>query len=384
MRNDLTEEALCEIFFKTHLKKYALLMYNNKNFLYRSGGDEMNVSIIGATGYAGEELIRLLHRHPEADIVHMTSEHHAGERISALYPHLTDIYEDTLASLDRMREIAADSDILFIALPHGHAMRIVKAAADFSVRIIDLGADYRFDDTTVYERWYRTPHTDPDADRAYGLAELYRSEIARAHVIGNAGCYTTASILALAPLVKAHLIIPDSIIVDAVSGVSGAGRAPKESTHFPEFYDNFTAYGAVSHRHTPEIEQALSAQAGESLAVSFTPHLAPISRGILATCYATLAAGVTEEQVDTAFEDLYAGEYFIRLRGRGAYPAVKYVRGTNYCDLAWHIDPRTRRIIVFSAIDNLVKGAAGQAVQNMNIALGLDERTGLDLVPMYP
>lgn len=344
----------------------------------------MRVSIIGATGYAGEELIRLLHRHPKAEIVHMTSEHHTGEHMSVIYPHMMNIYENELESFERIREIAADSDVLFIALPHGHAMKIVQATVGLPVRIIDLGADYRFDDTAVYEAWYGTAHTDSDADRAYGLAELYRGEIARARIIGNAGCYTTASILALAPLVKAHLLSPDSIIIDAASGVSGAGRAPKESTHFPEFYDNFTAYGAVRHRHTPEIEQALSAQAGENITVSFTPHLAPISRGILATCYATLAVGVTEQQIDAAFEGLYADEYFIRLRGRGAYPAVKYVRGTNYCDIAWHYDPRTHRVIVLAAIDNLVKGAAGQAIQNMNIVMGLDERTGLDLMPMYP
>ena len=344
----------------------------------------MKVSIIGASGYAGEELIRLLHGHPHAEIVHLTSERHTGEKISKLYPHLTHIYDNILDSMEDVRRIAEDSDVLFIALPHGHAMKLVKAIAGLPVHIIDLGADYRFADTSVYEAWYHVPHTDPEAERVYGLAELYRDAIRGAHLIGNAGCYTTASILALTPLVQKHLVQMDSILVDAVSGVSGAGRTPKESTHFPEFYDSFTAYGAVSHRHTPEIEQALSEQAGEPVTINFTPHLAPIARGILATCYARLADGVTEEDVDAAFAAQYADEFFIRLLGRGAYPSTKYVRGTNYCDIAWHIDPRTHRVIVFSAIDNLVKGAAGQAIQNMNIALGLDERTGLDLVPMYP
>ena len=304
----------------------------------------MKVSIIGASGYAGEELIRLLHGHPHAEIAHLTSERHTGEKISKLYPHLTHIYDNILDSMEDVRRIAEDSDVLFIALPHGHAMKLVKAIAGLPVHIIDRGA----------------------------------------HLIGNAGCYTTASILALTPLVQKHLVQMDSILIDAVSGVSGAGRTPKESTHFPEFYDSFTAYGAVSHRHTPEIEQALSEQAGEPVTINFTPHLAPIARGILATCYARLADGVTEEDVDAAFAARYADEFFIRLLGRGAYPSTKYVRGTNYCDIAWHIDPRTHRVIVFSAIDNLVKGAAGQAIQNMNIALDLDERTGLDLVPMYP
>ena len=344
----------------------------------------MKVSIIGASGYAGEELIRLLHGHPHAEIVHLTSERHTGEKISKLYPHLTHIYDNILDSMEDVRRIAEDSDVLFIALPHGHAMKLVKAIAGLPVHIIDLGADYRFADTSVYETWYHVPHTDPEAERVYGLSELYRDAIRGAHLIGNAGCYTTASILALTPLVQEHLVQMDSILVDAVSGVSGAGRTPKESTHFPEFYDSFTAYGAVSHRHTPEIEQALSEQAGEPITINFTPHLAPIARGILATCYARLADGVTEEDVDAAFAAQYADEFFIRLLGRGAYPSTKYVRGTNYCDIAWHIDPRTHRVIVFSAIDNLVKGAAGQAIQNMNIALGLDERTGLDLVPMYP
>ena len=344
----------------------------------------MKVSIIGASGYAGEELIRLLHGHPHAEIVHLTSERHTGEKISKLYPHLTHIYDNILDSMEDVRRIAEDSDVLFIALPHGHAMKLVKAIAGLPVHIIDLGADYRFADTSVYEAWYHVPHTDPEAERVYGLSELYRDAIRGAHLIGNAGCYTTASILALTPLVQKHLVQMDSILIDAVSGVSGAGRTPKESTHFPEFYDSFTAYGAVSHRHTPEIEQALSEQAGEPVTINFTPHLAPIARGILATCYARLADGVTEEDVDAAFAAQYADEFFIRLLGRGAYPSTKYVRGTNYCDIAWHIDPRTHRVIVFSAIDNLVKGAAGQAIQNMNIALGLDERTGLDLVPMYP
>ncbi|QNH54081.1 N-acetyl-gamma-glutamyl-phosphate reductase [Selenomonas timonae] len=344
----------------------------------------MKASIIGASGYAGEELIRLLHGHPNVEIAHLTSERHTGERISTLYSHLLNIYNKELESMEDVRRIAEVSDVLFIALPHGHAMKIAKSVSDLPLRIIDLGADYRFADISVYEEWYHVDHIDPDADRAYGLAELYRDQVRSAHIIGNAGCYTTASILALAPLVKARLVQMDSILVDAVSGVSGAGRTPKESTHFPEFYDSFTAYGAVSHRHTPEIEQALSNVGGAAVTINFTPHLAPISRGILATCYAKMNEGVTPEQIDAAFAEMYANEFFIRLLGRGAYPATKCVRGTNFCDIAWHIDPRTQRVIVFSAIDNLVKGAAGQAIQNMNIAFGLDERAGLDLVPMYP
>lgn len=344
----------------------------------------MKASIIGASGYAGEELLRLLHGHPKAEIAYLTSESRTGEQISKLYPHLKGIYDNKLDSMEKIHDIGAASDVLFIALPHGHAMKIAKALSDLPLRIIDLGADYRFADVSVYEEWYHVDHVDSHADRAYGLSELYRSQVRTARIIGNAGCYTTASILALAPLVKEHLVYMDSLLVDAVSGVSGAGRSPKESSHFPEFYDNFTAYGAISHRHTPEIEQALSDQAGETIIVNFTPHLAPISRGILATCYATIRADAAFEEIDAAFEKMYADEIFIRLLGRGGYPSTKYVRGTNFCDIGWHVDPRTRRVVVFSAIDNLVKGAAGQAIQNMNITFGFDERTGLDLVPMYP
>lgn len=280
--------------------------------------------------------------------------------------------------------IGEDSDFVFIGLPHGHAMEVGKALEKFPVRIIDLGADYRFSNTAVYEEWYHVPHTHPEAERVYGLAELYREEIRRAKIIGNAGCFTTASILALAPLAKHRLIEMNTIIVDAKSGVSGAGRSPKQGNHFPELYDSFKAYNVAHHRHTPEIEQALEELSGETVVLNFTPHLVPMSRGILATCYGTLKQEITAEMVDAAFQKMYGNEYFIRLLGRNGYPATKDVRGSNFCDIAWHIDERTRRVIVLSAIDNLVKGAAGQAVQNFNIACGFEEKMGLDVVPMYP
>ncbi len=344
----------------------------------------MKVSIIGATGYAGAELLRILYSHPEVEVVHITSESHTGEVISSLYPHLRGRCGMVLESMEDMERIGRDSDFVFIALPHGHAMRVGKALEKLPTRIIDLGADYRFDDTAVYETWYHVEHTHPDASRVYGLAELYRDKIRGAKIIGNAGCFTTASILALAPLAKERLINENTILVDAKSGVSGAGRSPKQSNHFPELYDSFTAYGVATHRHTPEIEQALMELSGEKTIINFTPHLVPMSRGILATCYASLKPGVTPEQVDEAFQRLYGDEFFIRLLGRGGYPATKAVRGSNLCDIGWHIDERTGRVIVLSAIDNLVKGAAGQAVQNFNIACGFDEKTGLDVIPMYP
>ncbi len=344
----------------------------------------LKVSIIGATGYAGAELLSILHRHPQVEIIHITSESHTGKSISEIYPHLRDIYDMTLESLNDIEKIGADSDFVFIALPHGHAMDVGKKLESLPARIIDLGADYRFDNTSIYENWYGVKHTHKDAARVYGLAEIYREDIRTAKIIGNAGCFTTASILALAPLVRHHLIDVNSIIIDAKSGVSGAGRSPKQGNHFPELYDNFKAYNVAKHRHTPEIEQVLGDLGGEPLVINFTPHLVPMSRGILSTCYAKIKDMRVAGTIEAAFQKMYGNEKFIRLLGAGAYPETKYVRGSNYCDIAWHIDERTQRVIVLSAIDNLVKGAAGQAVQNFNIAAGFEEATALDVVPLYP
>ena len=342
------------------------------------------VSILGATGYAGAELVKLILQHPNATLTHITSESHTGQALADVYPHMRGITDLTLESMDNLETIAKDSDFIFIALPHGHAMTVGKALAKTPVKIIDLGADYRFSDTKVYEAWYHVPHTHPDAPSVYGLAELNREAIKSAKIIGNAGCYTTASILALAPLVKNHLIQTNSIIIDAKSGTSGAGLFAKLDTPYPEFYDAFKAYGVATHRHTPEIEAALGKLNGSPIMLNFTPHLVPMSRGILATAYANLNEGVTPDAVSQAFETTYATEPFVRLLGLNAYPNTKYVRGSNFIDIAWHIDERTGRVIVLSAIDNLVKGAAGQAVQNFNIACGYEETTGLKLVPMYP
>lgn len=344
----------------------------------------MKVSIIGATGYAGAELLRILHEHPEAEVVHITSESHTGEKISDMYPHLRNLCDMELESMKDIERIGGESDFVFIGLPHGHAMEVGRALENLPTRIIDLGADYRFSDVSIYEAWYHVPHTHRGAARVYGLAELYREEIRTAKIIGNAGCFTTASILALAPLAKHHLIDVNTILVDAKSGVSGAGRSPKQGNHFPELYDNFRAYNVAHHRHTPEIEQAMEDLSGEKVMINFTPHLVPMSRGILATCYASLKPEITGDMVDASFEKMYGNEYFIRLLGRNGYPSTKDVRGSNFCDIAWHIDERTGRVIVLSVIDNLVKGAAGQAVQNFNIACGFDEKLGLDRVPMYP
>lgn len=344
----------------------------------------MKVSIIGATGYTGEELLRLLSSHPQAEIVAITSESQTGAAISEIYPHLQKFYDNKLVNMQQLDEVAAASDVVFIALPHGHAMEAGKKIVAKGAKVIDLGADYRFRDTSVYEKWYKLPHTHKDAKAVYGLTELYRKEVQSATIVGNPGCYTTASILAMAPLFKLQLIEENSIMIDAKSGVSGAGRSLGLNSHFTEVFESVKAYNIAGHRHTPEIEQALGEIAGKEILINFTPHLIPIARGILSTCYGTLKSGVTAAQVDEAFCSLYQEEYFIRLLGRGGYPATKNTRGSNFCDIGWHIDPRTNRVIVVSAIDNLVKGAAGQAVQNMNVMFGLEEQLGLTQPPLYP
>jgi N-acetyl-gamma-glutamyl-phosphate reductase len=344
----------------------------------------MKISIIGATGYTGAELLRILAGHPEADVVHITSESSAGNLIAESYPHLAAVYSQKLESLKQIKEIAAGSDLLFIGLPHGHAMDICRELAeDGHIRIIDLGADYRLE-PAVYEKWYKVKHTDAVTRPVYGLSELYRDKIKTGQVIANPGCYVTAAILALAPLLKNKAIDSDSVIVDAKSGATGAGRALALNLHFSEVFGNFRPYGVASHRHTPEIERVYKEFAGRDVAITFTPHLLPIDRGLLATCYANLAPGIGGREIADAFSQMYGQEYFIRLLGKGGYPSLKTVRGSNYVDIGWEIDERTGRVIVMSALDNLVKGASGQAVQNMNIMFGLPETSGLKQVPLYP
>jgi len=344
----------------------------------------MRISVIGATGYTGEELLRILSGHPEAEIVLITSESSTGAEIHTHYPHLTRFQELALTSMKDIDTIAAKSDVVFLGLPHGHAMAVGKELYSRGVRIIDLGADYRFRNIAVYEEWYKVPHAHSDAPAVYGLTELFRDKVRNAKIVGNAGCYTTASILALAPLVERDLIELDTIIVDAKSGVSGAGRGLSLTSHFTEVFESVKAYNVGGHRHTPEIEEVLGGLAGQEITITFTPHLIPMARGILSTCYAKLRSGVDAATVEDAFTQRYGQEYFIRLLGQGGYPATKHTRGSNFCDIGWQIDARTGRIVVLSAIDNLVKGAAGQAVQNMNVMFGLDERMGLQQVPLYP
>jgi len=344
----------------------------------------MKYSILGATGYTGAELLRILANHPQVQVQYLTSENQTGAPITQVYPHLTQFYHDKMISIKEVDQIAAASDVIFACLPHGHAMAIGEKVIAAGARLIDLGADYRFSDTTIYEQWYKLKHVHENSQAVYGLTEIKRDQVKAAKIVANPGCYTTASILALTPLIQYDLVERKTLIVDAKSGVSGAGRKPETMYLICEAFENVQAYGIASHRHTPEIEQALSETAHEPVIINFTPHLIPMPRGILATCYANLKSGVTAEQVDQAFQSAYGKEFFIRLLGRGGYPATKNTRGSNFCDIAWHIDPRTNRVIVVSALDNLVKGAAGQAVQNMNVMFGLDEKTGLMQAPLYP
>lgn len=344
----------------------------------------MKASVIGATGYAGVELLRLLDGHPEVEIAAITSESSTGEAIAAMYPHLSGRIEKNLSSMNDIEAIAEASDVIFIALPHGHAMKIGKTLRGSKVKIIDLGGDYRFKDYKVFEEWYKVPHQDPEAQAVYGLTELYRDKVKAASLVANPGCYTTCSILAMVPLLKYNLIETKGIVIDAKSGTTGAGRSLKTGSLYCSVNESFKAYGVASHRHTPEIEQAFSEFAGKEVIVQFTPHLLPVDRGIFATCYAQLKDGVTDAQVEEAYQAMYGNEFFIRLRGKGGCPELKNVRASNYVDLGWQTDKRTGRIIVMNCIDNLVKGAAGQAVQNMNVMFGLDETIGLRALPIVP
>jgi N-acetyl-gamma-glutamyl-phosphate reductase len=281
--------------------------------------------------------------------------------------------------------VAARADLVFTALPHESAMAAIPDILAAGARVIDLSADYRLQDPAVYAAWY-APHTSPEllAEAVYGLPELYRAQIGAARLVANPGCYPTSVALALAPLLRAGLIDPASLIIDSKSGTSGAGRAAKIDSLYCEVNEGFKAYGVGKHRHTPEIEQTLSALAGTPVVVSFTPHLLPVNRGILSTCYATLTAPTTTEDLLGLFDGFYQNEPFVRVHPAGSLPNVAYVRGSNYCDVGLVCDPRTNRVIVISAIDNLVKGAAGQAIQNMNLLLCLDERTGLGVIPLFP
>jgi len=345
----------------------------------------VRVGIAGASGYTGFELIRLLARHPEVRLTVITSRAQAGQRLDGVYPalkrHCDLVFQEPDPDL-----LALEAEIVFTALPHQAAMDLVPPLLAKGVRVIDLSADYRLKEASVYEAWYG-PHKTPDllSDAVYGLPELYRDSIPAARLVANPGCYPTSVILAAAPLLTKGLVYPHTLIADSKSGVSGAGRGASLGVHFCEVNDGFRAYKVGGeHRHTPEIEQELSLLAGEPLRVSFTPHLVPMSRGILSTVYVNLRDGVSREDVEAAFGAFYADSRFVRLCGSKEFPSTLQVRGSNYCDLAWKVDERTRRVIVISVIDNLTRGASGQALCNLNLMAGFPEETGLSEAPWQP
>ena len=345
----------------------------------------LNVAIVGASGYTGLELIRLLNCHPGVAVTCLTSEQSAGKRISDVFPTLRGRCDLLLENLEPVR-VAEKADLIFTALPHKAAMAVIPTFLKLGRRVIDLSADYRLSDPQVYGEWYE-PHQDPvNLKKAvYGLPELRRSKIKGAKLIANPGCYPTSIILGLAPLLKKGLIDPASIIADSASGVSGAGRAAKVDSLYCEVNDGFKAYGVGGvHRHTPEIEQELSLLAGADLKITFTPHLVPMDRGILSTIYAAPLKELTAAGLVKLYQEFYKGEPFVRVLPAGSLPSTAFVRGSNFCDIAPLADVRTGRVIVVSAIDNLVKGASGQAVQNMNIICGFPETMGLDGLAVYP
>lgn len=350
----------------------------------------IKVGIIGATGYAGNELVRLLTGHREVEIKWFGSRSYIDKKYYEVYQNMFEIIEDTCLD-DNIEELANQVDVIFTATPQGFLAGILTEEILNKVKVIDLSADYRIKDVAIYEKWYGIEHKSPQfiEEAVYGLCEVNRDKVKEARLVANPGCYTTCSILTAYPLVKEGMIDVDTLIIDAKSGTSGAGRGAKLPNLFCEVNENMKAYGVASHRHTPEIEEQLGYAAGKELVLNFTPHLVPMNRGILATEYATLkkkADGTlpTYEEVKAVYDKYYKNEKFVRVLDKGVLPETKWVEGSNYVDVNFVIDERTGRIIMMGAIDNLVKGAAGQAVQNMNILFGFDEAEGLNLVPMFP
>ena len=350
----------------------------------------VKVGIIGATGYAGNELVRLLMGHKDVEIMWYGSRSYIDKKYAEVYQNMFEIVEDTCLD-DNMEELASKVDVIFTATPQGFLAGVLTEEILSRVKIIDLSADFRIKDVRTYEKWYKIEHRSPQfiEEAVYGLCEINRDKVKGARLIANPGCYTTCSILTAYPLVKEGLIDPDTLIIDAKSGTSGAGRGAKLPNLFCEVNENMKAYGVTNHRHTPEIEEQLGYAAGKEIMVNFTPHLVPMNRGILATEYATLnkkADGTlpTYEEVKAVYDKYYKNEKFVRVLEKDICPETKWVEGSNYVDVNFKIDERTGRIVMMGALDNLVKGAAGQAVQNMNLLFGFDEAEGLNLVPMFP
>jgi N-acetyl-gamma-glutamyl-phosphate reductase len=344
----------------------------------------VKVAIFGASGYTGQELTRILLGHPAVQLIAVTSRRFAGFPVAEVFPSLYGLTKLKYQN-SSPEEIANLCDVVFLALPHGVSMTIAPVFIAAGKKVIDLSADYRLRDLATYEAWYAI-HSSAQIlkDAVYGIPELYRLKIKNAKLVANPGCYPTSIILGLAPALKNGLLDVSTIIADSASGVSGAGRDPQTGSLFCEVDGGFKAYKVGKHRHTPEIEQELSAIAGNNFAITFTPHLLPVKRGILSTIYATLKKDITLPQIHEIYSSFYADEKFVRVCPAGSYPNISSVAGSNYCDIGIAHDPRTKRLIIIAAIDNLIKGAAGQAVQNMNIVCSLEEDAGLKTAPLYP
>ncbi len=344
----------------------------------------ISAGVIGATGYVGQQLVGFLLNHPMCSIGFLSSNSYAGIPFSQIYGQYKDLVDLECIETQKVNEHLSDVDLVFIALPHGMAFETARLCYEKGIKVIDIGADFRLKDVDEYKEWYELEHRAEDMNKKaiYGLAEVNKEKIKEAFLIGNPGCYPTASILALMPLLKTDLIDKQSIIIDAKSGVSGAGRSAKVDNLYGEANESFKAYAVASHRHTPEIEQELSNLGNEDIKILFTPHLLPMNRGILTTSYLNLEKNVTLEELYDLYKEEYKDAPFIRIIDE--LPQTRWVKGSNFCDIAIRIDERTNRVIVVSAIDNMVKGAAGQAIQNMNLMFGIEETTGLKTVAMLP
>ena len=346
----------------------------------------VKVGIIGSTGYAGQELVRILLGHKDVEIVWYGSRSYIDKKYSEVYGNMFQIV-DAECMDDNMEELAEKADVIFTATPQGLCASLVNEDILSKTKIVDLSADFRIKDVATYEKWYGIEHKSPQfiEEAVYGLCEINREDIKKARLIANPGCYTTCSILSMYPLVKEKMIDVNTIIIDAKSGTSGAGRGAKVANLFCEVNESIKAYGVTSHRHTPEIEEQLGyAYEGEPLLLNFTPHLVPMNRGILVTAYANLNKEYTYEEIKAVYDKYYADEQFVRVLEKGVCPETRWVEGSNLVDINFTIDPRTKRVVVMGAMDNLVKGAAGQAVQNMNLIMGIPENEGLMMPPMFP
>lgn len=345
----------------------------------------MRVGIIGVTGYTGSELVRLLYNHGGVELSYVTSHSYAGRHLSQVHPHYLGIIDPLCRSFSA-EEAAEMTDLVFCALPHGESMQVVPELLQRGLKVIDLGADFRLKEVEQYRNWYGKEHTAPEylAGAVYGLPELKGKQVRKASLVANPGCYPTSVLLALAPLAKEGLLDWRSLVVDAKSGTSGAGRTPSQVLHFPECAENFKAYRVAAHQHSGEMEQELGLLAGEELSFTFVPHLVPMVRGILSTMYLNLRSSRAEEEIRQLYSDFYGGKGFVRLLPPPLVPETNAVYGSNYCDIALKVDERNGRLVVLSALDNLVKGAAGQAIQNMNLMLGFEEAKGLKTVPLRP